>query len=147
VTDEHPNHKPAHTVIGCVTLIVAIAFGIGACTALTSSNDAPEQDATPEPAVESVESVEPADEDTADPTEEPVEEPDTADTEMTAEDITTLALDITWEQKTPTERDQMCDGVQLLGADRAAEEFMNGAGPDTTLDPDTVQDWLTDTCL
>lgn len=84
MTNEHPNHKPAHTVIGCVTLIVAIAFGIGACTALTSSNDAPEQDATPDPAVES---VEPADE-------------DTADTEMTAEDITTLALDITWEQKT-----------------------------------------------
>lgn len=131
MTNEHPNHKPAHTVIGCVTLIVAIAFGIGACTALTSSNDAPEQDATPDPAVES---VEPADE-------------DTADTEMTAEDITTLALDITWEQKTPTERDQMCDGVQLLGADRAAEEFMNGAGPDTTLDPDTVHDWLIDTCL
>ena len=122
----HPNHKPGQTAIGCVVLTFVVILVAAACTALSSSSDSSDSStdtaAAPPPVAE--------------------DSPD-----LTDEDITTLALDITWADMGETERDDLCWQVQTLGSEEAAAAFMDGAGPDTDLVETVVEDWLSDTCL
>lgn len=118
-----PAPRPGQTALGCVIVSVVVLLVAAACVAVTSTGNDSDTDTTPPPA-----------------------EPE-SDTEFSDEDITTLALDLTWNDMSETERDDLCWEVQVLGSERAAVELMEGAGPDSDLDEPTVADWLDDTCL
>jgi hypothetical protein len=72
---------------------------------------------------------------TACTTTEPPKTPRTTTVEPTPNptphDTTDLVVDLTWNQQTETEKDTLCDGINLLGTEWAADEMQAGAGDDS----------------
>lgn len=55
-----------------------------------------------------------------------------------------LLLDVTWHGLTRVEQDELCDGVDLLGADAAGAIISDGA--DGLVTPKEASDWLIGKC-
>lgn len=67
-----------------------------------------------------------------------------ADTEK--RELTRNAFNLTWDGVSETERTNLCDGLLLLGPDRAAEEMGAGAANSQDLDWDLMVDLLIAEC-
>ena len=46
-------------------------------------------------------------------------------------DLTRMSIDITWDNSTPADQRNMCNGITLFGTDWAADELRRGAGDDS----------------
>ncbi|MFI0156188.1 hypothetical protein [Streptomyces lydicus] len=46
-------------------------------------------------------------------------------------ELTRLSINITWDGSTPTDQQNMCNGITLFGTDWAATELRKGAGDDS----------------
>jgi hypothetical protein len=59
-----------------------------------------------------------------------------------------LALDITWEKMSYSDRSDLCDGVNLFGADVAARMVTDSANEsgDSNFDSWVVEAWLEEHC-
>lgn len=49
----------------------------------------------------------------------------------TAEDMTQLVVDLSWQQQTEDDRDAMCIGITLYGTGWAADQMHAGAGDES----------------
>ena len=58
--------------------------------------------------------------------------------------IQRLALEMTWDKMSLSERSDICDGVDLFGLDTAAQLVVNGAGGEFTTAQ--VEAWLLEKC-
>lgn len=59
-----------------------------------------------------------------------------------------LALDMTWNDMSLSDQQDMCDGLDMLGIDIAVQAILSGANSGTTFafDEPVVADWLIDNC-
>jgi hypothetical protein len=50
--------------------------------------------------------------------------------------MTQTVVDLSWDQQTEADKNAMCGGIAMFGADWAAEQMQLGAGADTGIDWD-----------
>lgn len=106
--------------------LIATALLLGALTACTTTE--------PTPKVTVTETTAPVEEGSAGGTNG---EPATDDTDtpgLGQRDITEVAMRMTWDGTSETDRDNMCAGVDLFGTEWAAEQLQSGGGTDAELD-------------
>ncbi|MGW2938605.1 hypothetical protein ACWDA7_44140 [Streptomyces sp. NPDC001156] len=61
-------------------------------------------------------------------------------------DLTDLAFQITWDQDTESQKDDLCTALALYGPESAAKEMQTGAHGSTALDWDRFAELLGDRC-
>jgi hypothetical protein len=64
----------------------------------------------------------------------------------TATDTTAVIVDLTWAQTSETDKDNMCAGIDLLGAGWAAAQMREGAGYDDSVDWEQAALLVQDKC-
>jgi uncharacterized protein involved in copper resistance len=53
---------------------------------------------------------------------------ETTDATPTSDDMTQTVVDLSWDQQTEADKNAMCGGIAMFGADWAAEQMRIGAG-------------------
>lgn len=79
----------------------------------------------------------------------PAYDTDSTDGETSTDrrELTETAIDITWDNSTPTDQRNMCNGITIFGTEWAANELREGAGgDDTTLDWDYAAELIEGKC-
>lgn len=155
-----PASKPWYSspvaIVGIIALVAVLA--IGAIIVLGGGDgDDVATDDTPTTTAVVDDSTDPGDTTPPDETDAPVTEPGDTEPDLTLPTDDTggvgldlsreqqeQVLDMTWENLSATDRDNLCQGVEMFGADGAADLFNEGA--DNSFDLDLVQEKLASWC-
>ncbi|MFF1358795.1 hypothetical protein [Streptomyces sp. NPDC058297] len=70
---------------------------------------------------------------------------DDEDTTQTDADMTQAIVDLTWDGASETDRQNMCDGIDLFGTEWAADQLREGGG-DSGLDWDRAAEIIEGKC-
>ncbi|MFD8777558.1 hypothetical protein [Streptomyces sp. NPDC059916] len=70
---------------------------------------------------------------------------DDEDTTQTDADMTQAIVDLTWDSSSETEKQNMCDGIDLFGTEWAADQLREGGG-DSGLDWDRAAEIIEGKC-
>lgn len=114
-----PTYTPASIAAGCLALVALLAVAGCVGMAITTSSG------TDEPATETAPAT-------------------TGDDEL--DEWTESVFELTWDDMSQTERDELCDEVNAFGPDVAADMIDAEVSAESDLDRDTVESVLTDYC-
>lgn len=118
-----PTYTPASIAAGCLSLVALLA--VGGCVGMaitTSGGDEPATEATPDTTTPAITDNDGLDE------------------------WTESIFELTWDDMSQTERDELCAEVNEFGPDVAARVIDNEVSDDADLDRHTIEQILTDYC-